>query len=177
MAEFGLWSGGLRLSSNAGEQYVSGLDDFVESEIDLKSSWLGAIWFARLKAEMEALKKLASALFGCVASYYKTMKADGAGAAAKASDAFWQSGERIFPQMVEACGSDGVSDLVEVRRKMAKVAEVCFDELCPRSGARQIEAWAAHRIATFSYVEALQEGQEAASRSKRGGAATSDTRA
>src|SRR5690606_11842483 len=29
----GIWSGGLRVSNNAGEQYVSGSDDFVESMI------------------------------------------------------------------------------------------------------------------------------------------------
>jgi CRISPR system Cascade subunit CasA len=33
----GLWSGGLRVSSNAGEQYCSGSDDFVESVIFIKN--------------------------------------------------------------------------------------------------------------------------------------------
>ena len=56
--EFGIWSGGLRVSSNAGEQYVSGSNDFVESELFLNSSVLGDEWFPKLKQEMDELDQL-----------------------------------------------------------------------------------------------------------------------
>jgi CRISPR system Cascade subunit CasA len=35
LESFGVWSGGMQVSSNAGEQYFSGSDDFVESELQL----------------------------------------------------------------------------------------------------------------------------------------------
>jgi len=54
---FGIWSGGLRVSSNAGEQYAGGSDDFVESETLLSSDWLGDPWFLRLKSEMTTDRK------------------------------------------------------------------------------------------------------------------------
>ena len=59
---FRIWSGGLRVSSNAGEQYVSGSNDFVESEIYLSSDWLGEIWFTNLKSEMDQLESMSKNL-------------------------------------------------------------------------------------------------------------------
>ena len=61
---FSVWSGGLRVSSNAGEQYASGSDDFVESQVLLDSDMLGEIWFTQLKSEMDELDVLARNLYG-----------------------------------------------------------------------------------------------------------------
>ena len=41
--QFGIWSGGLKVSSNAGEQYVSGGDDCIESETWLEANCSPAV--------------------------------------------------------------------------------------------------------------------------------------
>jgi CRISPR system Cascade subunit CasA len=153
-----LWSGGLKVSSNAGEQYISGGDDFVESEVTLKASWLGEAWFQRLKLEMEALSNLGNAIFGSVASYYKELKADGKGPAAKASEGFWADCESVFQDLVEACGSSDDATRADIRVHLARYAETRYDRACPRESARQIESWATHRVSTWRYLHALEAG-------------------
>ena len=49
VSSFAIWSGGLRVSSNAGEQFVSGSDDFVESLVSLHCDMLGEAWFVSAK--------------------------------------------------------------------------------------------------------------------------------
>ncbi len=149
---FSLWSGGLKVSSNAGEQYASGGDDFVESEVLLNASWLGATWFHRLKNEMDALSDLGKAVFGAVASYYRSLNAEGKGPASKATEGFWNDCESVFARLNEACGSNGTSELAGIRVHIARIAEARYDGACQRESARQIEAWAAHRISTWRYL-------------------------
>jgi len=72
--EFAIWSGGLRVSSNAGEQYASGSDDFVESQVWLDSDMLEASWFGQLKMEMDALDGLAKNLYGRVQGFSKNRR-------------------------------------------------------------------------------------------------------
>lgn len=166
---FALWSGGLKVSSNAGEQYVSGLDDFVESEVLLSSAWMEAVWFQRLKIEMEDLKTLSKSLYGSIASYFKTLKAEGKEIAAKASGVFWEDCESIFPELVVACGESSDGNLFAKRKQFARFAEECYDRACPRESARQIEAWAAHRILTYHYVNPAAVPTPKAAKASRSG--------
>src|SRR5699024_3303067 len=75
--QFAIWSGGLRVSSNAGEQYVSGSNDFVESKVWLHTDILGDIWFAQLQTEMTDLDALAKMLYSCVACYFRDQSSEG----------------------------------------------------------------------------------------------------
>ena len=61
--QFAIWSGGLRVSSNAGEQYASGTDDYVQSEVWLHSSLLGGIFLEQLKLEMAQLEAIQKQLW------------------------------------------------------------------------------------------------------------------
>jgi CRISPR system Cascade subunit CasA len=152
---FSLWSGGLKVSSNAGEQYVSGKDDFVESEVGLHSSWLGKVWFNRFRVELNDLASLAKGLFGAVAGYYRELKADGAGQAAKASESFWGDCDALCQEIVDGCGESDDDALVALRERIAHHAEKRYDEACSREGARQIEAWAKRRVSTSQYRHGL----------------------
>ncbi len=71
--QFALWSGGLRVSSNAGEQYASGTDDYVQSEIWLSSDLINHTFLEYLKYEMTQLdavqKQLGVQLYVIFASY------------------------------------------------------------------------------------------------------------
>lgn len=154
---FIVWSAGLKVSSNAGEQYVSGLDDFVESEVLLTSAWLGQIWFQKLKLEMEALKGLSKSLYGSITSYYKALNADGTGMAASASDSFWKKSEGVFQDLVAACGALEPEVLGILRQRYARFAQDCYDQSCPRTSSRQIDSWAEHRLTTYRYLNPSED--------------------
>lgn len=152
---FAVWSGGLRVSSNAGEQYASGTDDFVESQVWLHPGVLDNFWFTQLKAEMDGLDALARALYGQVAKYFKELKMDGAKIAAQCVNVFWQLCERDFQELVNCCDADTESTKrrYRLRRRFARNALDSFDRFCPNETARQLDAWASCRPNFGKYLK------------------------
>jgi CRISPR system Cascade subunit CasA len=152
---FAIWSGGLRVSSNAGEQYASGTDDFVESIIWLQSAALGEFWFAQLQSEMAALDELAKGLYGRVLAYFKTQLVDGGDLAAQATYLFWQLCERDFQSLLDACDPDEVNVATrrQLRRRFADYAQQAYDRYCPKDTARQLDAWARCRPNHSKYLQ------------------------
>lgn len=151
---FSIWSGGLRVSSNAGEQYVSGTDDAVESQIWLESEALGQSWFEQLKQEMDGLDTLAKALYGRVLGYFKELTVDGKNIAAQATNMFWQLCERDFQELVSNCDSADEARLARqrLRRKFVGYQHQSYDHFCPNETARQIDAWAQNRPNHYKYI-------------------------
>lgn len=152
---FAIWSGGLRVSSNAGEQYASGSDDFVESTIWINSELLGQGWFTQLKVEMDALDGLSRNLYGCVMTFFKEQMVDGSKLAARATQLFWQLCERDFQSLVNAC--DGTEQAViqrqQLRRRFASYVQQSFNQFCHNDTARQLDAWAKCRPNNSSYLK------------------------
>lgn len=159
---FAIWSGGLRVSSNAGEQYASGSDDFVESQIWLHSSALGELWFVQFKVEMDALDKLGKALSRGVTAFFTEQMVDGRKTGGKladqASTLFWQLCERHFQELVDACEPDerGAEKRRQLRQTFARYVLQAYDQLCPKETARQLDAWAKCRPNNSKYLR--QEG-------------------
>jgi len=151
---FAIWSGGLRVSSTAGEQFVSGSDDFVESVIWLHSEILGQDWFAQLKAEMEVLDGQAKALYGRVMAFFKEQKVDGGKQAAQATHLFWQLCERNFQELVDSCDPDeqGRLQRQRMRKRFADYIQQAYDRFCPKETARQLDAWAKCRPNNSKYL-------------------------
>jgi CRISPR system Cascade subunit CasA len=152
---FAIWSGGLRVSSNAGEQYASGSDDFVESVIWLDGELLGQSWFTQLKIEMDALDALARNLYGRVIAFFKEQTVDGSKFSAQATQLFWQLCERDFQSLVDACdGSEqAASQRQKLRRRFASCVQQAFDQFCQRETARQLDAWAMCRPNNSTYLK------------------------
>lgn len=152
---FTLWSGGLRVSSNAGEQYASGSDDFVESQVRLHSESLGEGWFNILQAEMTALDEVARMLFGRINAYYKEQLVDGKDLAAQATHLFWQLCERDSQALVDACDFDEESrnQRRKLRLRFSNYAQNAYDRHCPMETARQLDAWAKCRPNLGKYLK------------------------
>lgn len=152
---FAIWSGGLRVSSNAGEQYASGRDDFVESIIWIHSELLGQNWFTQLKVEMDALDGLARNLYGRVMTFFKEQTVDGSKFAAQATQLFWQLCERDFQSLVDACDGSEQAALQrqQLRRRFAGYVHQAFDQSCPKETARQLDAWAKCRPNNSTYLK------------------------
>ncbi len=148
-----LWSGGLRVSSNAGEQYVSGTDDFIDSVIELDPSMLNELWFNRLETEMSELETLGKRIYGCITGYYSTLTTDGKAFAAKGSSLFWQLAEKEFAGLIEACNAnDHIKQLADIRRKFAGFVHQIYNQSCPAQTARQLDAWAKSRPNLSKYL-------------------------
>lgn len=150
-----IWSGGLRVSSNAGEQYVSGSDDVVESNCWLNPQDLGELWFSRFKEEMTQLDKQAKTLYGSVMRYFKTLSMDGSHYAARATHLFWQLCERNVQDLLGDC--DDLAACYRLRRQFVAYAEQVFNQGCPNQTARQINAWAEAKPNFSVYLK--QEGE------------------
>lgn len=145
-----VWSGGLRVSNNAGEQYASGADDYVDSQFELECEEIGEPWFLSFSREMSKLEELAKSLYGSVMGYCKEMKLDGSGKAAHASHEFWQLAEGKLPELLEIYQE--TEKIPALRRQFAMMAEQTYDRHCPHETPRQITSWVAHRLYTGKYL-------------------------
>lgn len=164
--QFALWSGGLRVSSNAGEQYASGTDDYVQSEIWLSSHLLGSLFLEFLKNEMAQLDVIQKQLWGAVVRYFRQLSdidKSGTGKAQpfvthqaeKATGAFWQLCERQAQVLINACDSTEDARLQRLRlhKTFAAYAIQVFDRICPNDSARQMDAWAQARPGFSKYLK------------------------
>ena len=147
----GIWSGGLRVTSNAGEQFLTGTDDFVESLIILRSEWLGEMWYERLKIEMNELEEVAKNIYGATMRYFKTQNMEGQKQAAQVSNLFWQLCERKFQHLIDDCNTSNKAR--GLRGAFAGLANKSYDRLCPRDTARQLDAWAKNRPNLSKYLK------------------------
>ena len=151
MPRIGIWSGGLSVSNNAGEQFISGSDDFVESLIYLPSNILGDLWFVNLQLEMDELDKLSKIVYGTTLSYFKSQNMETKEQAAQASNLFWQLCERQFQSLVNAC--DNAEQVRALRPIFAKFVHKAYDSYCPNDTARQLDAWAKNRPNLSNYLK------------------------
>lgn len=141
---FSIWVGGLRVSSNAGEQYASGTDDFVESEINLDTASLGSVWLATLEVELANLDALSKTIYACTMAYYKALKDNNAEHASRACSIFWQLAEKNHQELICACSKDD-ENRAALRSIFIGYANRVYDLVCPSDTARQLEAWAGNR--------------------------------
>ncbi len=153
---FGIWSGGLQVSNTAGEQFVSGADDFVSSLVWLEGDLIGESWYRQLEGEVKALEKLEKTLYGTVAAYYKTLQTDGSKLAGQATHLFWEACERKFQDLVDCCDGTESLALLGLRRTFASFLRAAYDQFCPRETARQLDAWAKCRPNTSSYLKSTR---------------------
>lgn len=150
--QFAIHSGGLKVSSNAGEQFVSGNDDFVDSVVWLRSDVLGDVWFAELKQEMERLDKLSKLLYVKVKKYFEEQNNTDAKIADKSAQAFWQFCEYNLQKLVDACGDENSREhLGFLRSQFVSYVGRVYDYFCPRHTARQLDAWAKCRPQLSQY--------------------------
>ncbi len=162
----GVWSGGLRVSSNAGEQYVSGSDDVVSSSVWLPGAvereQNGEDWFPQLHTEMNTLDAMSKVLYSSTINFYAEQTADkpvdkparsgrankyGKARAGQASNTFWQLCERHCQELIDSCGSDpeSMQGRLQLRRTFAGYVHGVYDQYCPHHTARQLDAWATSR--------------------------------
>jgi CRISPR system Cascade subunit CasA len=145
----GVWSGGIQVSFNAGEQYVSGMDDYVESMVYFPSIEESEIsdWFTLFESEMHKLEKASQKVFATVSGYHKDLQSDTSSklsskvkaVASNATDDFWQLCEGECANLMYACKT-GNTDAM--KKTFAKFVGIAYNNSCPSYTARQISTWA-----------------------------------
>lgn len=146
--EIGIWSGGLKVRGNAGDQSVKQDDDFVESHVSLPSNkeMETSQWFDNLKQEMEALDdQPAKIVYKTTLGFFKSQKMEGKKQAAMASNLFWQLCERKSQDLIYACaieGAAGTDKRKSLRKNFAQFVRTAYNSYCPNDTARQLDAWA-----------------------------------
>ncbi|WP_330982671.1 MULTISPECIES: type I-E CRISPR-associated protein Cse1/CasA [Enterobacterales] len=156
---FGIWSGGLSVSSNAGEQYVSGSDDQVESLYWLDPAHLGDSWFYHFKNEMSGLEGLAKTLYGSVSRWCREMKLEPKEYAARATEHYWQLCETQAQTLLES--SPDSDQRLRLRKQFAEYVYRVYDATCSGQNARQLGAWAEARPVLTDYLRSTT-GKEVA---------------
>ncbi len=142
---FGIWSGGLSVSSNAGEQYMSGSGDAVESEIMLHTDYLSSQWFDYLQLAMKELNRIAFVCREAVREYYQDAGANNAAKRAEQAERqFWEKAEQSFQRLSIACGQNEAAALEEELQNLRGTARVCYDAICPQATARQLQLYVKH---------------------------------
>ncbi len=147
LKEFGIWSGGLKVSSNAGEQYVSGSNDFVESVCHLHSDFFGEPWYVKFSSEVEALEKVSFGVYASTKRYFEKLNESNANQKAdQAKRFFWELAMNKYQQLVELCGeiiqTQKSDKLIEMKKTFVSYAFQAYNLCCPKETARQLDAWA-----------------------------------
>jgi CRISPR system Cascade subunit CasA len=155
----GVWSGGLRVSSNAGEQYVSGTDDFVESVIMLPEHILATHWFANLQLEITELEQLSKIVYSATFNYFENQNMKDKTRAGLAGNLFWQLCEHKFQDLVYAC--EDYNQAKALRKNFAGFANQAYDRFCAKDTARQLDAWAKNRPNLGKYLKDQTKTEEA----------------
>ena len=139
-----IWTAGLQVSSNAGEQYVSGKDDYIESDfyfpniaVDVSCSK-----YCNIMTEVDRYSKI---LYSSINSYFKAMfHAGGADNAAAAVEFFWELMEKDAQMLIDIAFSEDIADdLVpdELKHRWSKLILDIYNRYCPRESSRQLLAW------------------------------------
>lgn len=139
----GIWSGGIRVSSNAGEQYLSGNDDFVEGYSALPANQLNPDWYEQLAAETSELEQLAKIVYSTTLSFCKNHRNESKVTAMAAETLFWQLCATHFQHLLLHC--DQTEARFACRQRFADLALQAYDYYCHQQSARQLDAWARNR--------------------------------
>lgn len=146
----GIWSGGLAVTPNAGDQSIKQDNDFIESIVRFETSMLGQRWYGHLKVEMDALEQLSKTVYAATRGYFSMQNMDGTPLAGQASSLFWQGCEKKFQSLVNACVSP--ETLPALRKSFAREAMRAFEQYCRKDTARQMDAWGKNRPNLVKYL-------------------------
>ena len=139
-----VWVGGVAVSSNSGEQYLSGTNDYVESVFLFATDYIRGASYQLFSRMMEDLEKMAKRLYASVVGYYTKVpgKDNAANQATRAKSVFWERMEPHAQEILELAFAEENREAIREARNVwfARLCQV-YDEFCPRDTPRQMTAW------------------------------------
>ena len=155
----GIYSGGLKVRGNAGDQSVKQDDDYLESRVILNSKDMGYSWYSALESEMSHIDKIANSLWHSVTKYYSLQGNKKSKHSDKAKFQFWLECENIFQNLIDSI-EDSEKNLA-IHKQIVSIAMNIYDDYCYKSTAKQIESWAIAIPKLGWYLKNKQEIKEA----------------
>ena len=139
------WSGGLRVSNKAGEQFVSGSDDYVDSSFRLSLKELTDFtWFTLFSEEINQLNQKAKRLEKCIRGYCEKMKMD-TEIAKFGESKFWLQTETLCQNIIDCCVEKDLAKQKQhfksLHQKIFRISEEIYSDLCPYTTSKQLMAW------------------------------------
>ena len=140
-----VWTAGLQVSSNAGEQFISGKGDYIESDFTFPNAYIGRDSYDRFVKTMTALDGCAKELYSSVAGYFKELSdLSGADAAAHAVAVFWEIAEKDAQLIIDTVFAEDLPDCEappELLKKWRRLVGEQYGRTCAHETARQLLAW------------------------------------
>jgi len=136
----GIWSGGLKARTSAGDMSVKQSDDFIDSSIFLETQSLGDSWYSNLENEILNLNEISESLKRAVRGYYKEFMVNSPLALPKALQLFWDLCSQHAQTLVNIC--DDKNKMNHLRLIFIGFLNEAYNTYCPNSSARQMTAWA-----------------------------------
>lgn len=139
-----VWVGGVAVSSNSGEQYLSGMDDYVESEFPFATDFMIGDSYQTFVRLMNSLDEMAKRLYSGVSAYYIRVsgKDNAANQASRAKSVFWERMEPRAQKILDlAFGDEDQEAVRQAQREWFSLLCDVYDEFCPRDTPRQLMAW------------------------------------
>ena len=151
----GIWCVGIQLTSQAGEQYLSGKDGYIESSILLDKNVKESLFFANYKSEIERLEKLSKVLSMSVKRYFVDLgsKVSGEDYSRSCVSIFWKESGLLASKLINVCQEKDIEKIFELRKEFAEIALSCFEKVCSSGNSRQILAFAKNRPKVGWYLK------------------------
>lgn len=143
--EFSIWSGGLRVRGNSGDQSIKQNDDFVESSMNFESCILGERFYGNLRNIIEYADTIESDLRKAISRYYWKLgfEKNKMELTKSASIEFWNEMDRISQEFADSADSEEQMNVV--KNKIFRISRNIYDCECTKVTARQIMAWQKYR--------------------------------
>ncbi len=143
---FYIWSGGVKVSNDSGEQKCKGEDDFVESKTGISRDVFNNSFYENMTKAFEYMennaKKCENAIIHYFKQLHKQLQEEDKLKLKYLSD-YWQMCEKDFPDVIDACEDSKGEKIEPFGKKFFRHAVKVYNEKCPKSTPRQLEAWAA----------------------------------
>ena len=139
--EFGLWAGGVAVSTNSGEQYVSGKNDYVNSEFLIPMDWVRQNSWSVYQGLMKEIERYASILWKSVTAFYSKQMVSEPGQRESAVRLFWERMEPMAQTVIELSCEEDPEVVESAKKSWQKLAVSCYREFCPCVTPRQMQAY------------------------------------
>ena len=147
--EFGIWSGGLRVSANSGDQNVKRSDDYVESSILISSEAAGQPFYDFLCDMISRLSDIEKRLRIAVSGYYKDLGYDNSPSyefAARAANEFWQLVDGYKDELLNCSEEQSIEGRHLFFKKIWSCLIRVYEQWCPADSPRQIAVFVKNQM-------------------------------
>ena len=141
---FSIWTGGLKLRANSGDQCIKQEDDYLESKVTFSSDVLGELFFERYCSIIDKVNDCGNSLKSRISAYKKQL-----GINDKSINdgmfSFWYEMGKLSEDFVTVAENASEAEKDLLFKNIHKLQRNIYDDYCPHGTARQILAWAKNR--------------------------------